>query len=941
MKRLFSCLLLTAFCRLSSQTIVMNEVSNGPSGNMEYVEFVVMDTTVTYNCSGITVPPCIDIRGWIFDDNSGYHGSSGVAAGCIRFSNNPFWSCMPVGTIILLYNELDPNSSLPAIDTLMSDGNCRIVVPVNKINWFEGNLTTPGALACSYPALGWTPGGTWNTTLLANGGDCARIVNLAGCEVFSVCWGTANVSNLIYFPGSAQDRVYYFGNSISNDANNQLNWISGCTDPAACGSNTQTPGAPNNPANAAWINGMNNNCTPIPPLIASVSGSTNGSCPCSASASVSASGSLPPYSYTWSPSPGSGQGTPNAGGLCTGTYSCFVQSTITKCTETVVVSVTNGTVGTTASNTGSYCAGSTIQLNTPSATSYTWAGPGGFVSNSQNPTISASSSTMSGTYSVNVTIGNCVTTATTAVTVNALPALSVNSVVICAGQNATLTAGGASTYTWSNGSNTSSVAVNPTITTNYTVVGSNSVCSNTAITTVSVDPLPVITVGSPTICSGETATLTAGGATSYTWNTGPTTSSIIVSPTVTTNYTITGNNGSCTNTQTTSIMVNPPPTVVVNSPSLCSTQVATLTAGGASTYTWSPGNLSGSSVTVSPTSNQNYTVVGTDANGCNDTASATVLVLPLPTISITPSSSFFCAGQAATLTAGGSAGTYSWTDGTSGTINTPSVGGIYTAVVNTSCGTATSSININFVSAPVVTLSSNSPRVCPNGSVTLTANGGAGNYSWDFTSNTDSIQIVNDPGVYSVSVTNNCGSSTASISITPSFIVPDFTFTPNGGVAPVTINFTNTSSNFNSSGWNFGNGSSSALPNPSSEFNLPGIYTVTLMVTNAEGCIGVITKTIEINDAEPVIIIPNVFTPNDDSVNDFFSITISNVKSFSIVIYDRWGIRVFESSQIKVSWDGTIADGRKCSAGTYFFILNFRDLKDKAKVITGSLQLFR
>ena len=58
----------------------MNEVSNGPSGNKEYVEFIVIDTVVAYNCNSSN-PPCIDIRGWIFDDNSGYHGSGGVAGG--------------------------------------------------------------------------------------------------------------------------------------------------------------------------------------------------------------------------------------------------------------------------------------------------------------------------------------------------------------------------------------------------------------------------------------------------------------------------------------------------------------------------------------------------------------------------------------------------------------------------------------------------------------------------------------------------------------------------------------------------------------------------------------------------------------------------------------------------------------------------------------------
>src|SRR6478609_3559916 len=85
-----------------SQTLIMNEVSNGPTGNQEYVEFVVASNTVTYSCTN-SAPPCIDIRGWIFDDNSGYHGGTsgtGVAPGAIRFSQNSLWSCIPLGTII-------------------------------------------------------------------------------------------------------------------------------------------------------------------------------------------------------------------------------------------------------------------------------------------------------------------------------------------------------------------------------------------------------------------------------------------------------------------------------------------------------------------------------------------------------------------------------------------------------------------------------------------------------------------------------------------------------------------------------------------------------------------------------------------------------------------------------------------------------------------------
>jgi gliding motility-associated-like protein len=350
-RRYVFCFLLLNIFNVNSQTLIMNEVSQGVMGNMEWVEFVVVDTAVVYNCSN-PVPPCIDIRGWIFDDNSGYHGAAGVAAGAIRFSNNILWSCLPLGTIIVIYNNTQPEPSLPPIDNTLSDGNCRIIVPVNDPLLFESNTTTPGAVACSYPATGWTAGGNWNNTLLANSGDCARIVNTLGCEVFSVCYGSANLNTQIYFANGADgtgthtNTVYYF-NGV--DPNSQANWSIGCTDNEIvldanqCGANVQTPGFPNNPANQAYIDQFNNGCQPITPTNATLSASANETCNCDGSASLTASGSIPGYSYQWLNSSFQpiGQVTATASNLCDGSYYGVVTSSI-GCSDTVLVTITPG-----------------------------------------------------------------------------------------------------------------------------------------------------------------------------------------------------------------------------------------------------------------------------------------------------------------------------------------------------------------------------------------------------------------------------------------------------------------------------------------------------------------------------------------------------------------------------------------------------------------------
>ena len=86
-----------------SQTLVINEISQGPSGSKEYVEFLVVPTGAINPCQPNA--NCLDLRGWIFDDNNSYFtpGSTsgvGLAQGSLRFSNSAFWSCIPVGTLI-------------------------------------------------------------------------------------------------------------------------------------------------------------------------------------------------------------------------------------------------------------------------------------------------------------------------------------------------------------------------------------------------------------------------------------------------------------------------------------------------------------------------------------------------------------------------------------------------------------------------------------------------------------------------------------------------------------------------------------------------------------------------------------------------------------------------------------------------------------------------
>ena len=258
LKKSLSCSVLILSYFSFSQTLVINEFSNGPSGVQEYLELIAVDTSQSNNgCNA-----CIDIRGWIIDDNNGYHGSLGIASGCNRFSNDIFWSCIPLGTMITIYNGTETNIDMPADDININDGNCRLVVPLENATLFESNPNTPGAVICDYPNTGWTNGGIWSRIGMRNAGDCIRLVDLNGCEVFSLSYGDITLNSTIYFAGSGIDDVFYF---TGNNPYNQADWLQGCAgDPGACPGNDQTPGTPNSNLNDAYISQFTvNDCQPI------------------------------------------------------------------------------------------------------------------------------------------------------------------------------------------------------------------------------------------------------------------------------------------------------------------------------------------------------------------------------------------------------------------------------------------------------------------------------------------------------------------------------------------------------------------------------------------------------------------------------------------------------------------------------------------------------
>jgi hypothetical protein len=306
------------------------------------------------------------------------------------------------------------------------------------------------------------------------------------------------------------------------------------------------------------------------------------------------------------------------------------------------------------------CPGNIAALIGTGAVTYTWF-PGGLTGSAIGVApISTTVYTVTGTTSL-----GCPASGTLNLVVSPIPTVTASSspLSICLGNTATLSAFGATSYTWNPGVLTgTSVTVSPISNTIYTVTGKNAAgCSNTNTISLVVNPVPSITVSASPIliCIGNSSTLTATGAASYTWSPGGSTiNPLVVSPTVTTTYTVTGINAfGCTSIRTRAVIVsNPTLTAVASSNTLCAGSSVTLTAGGFSTYTWTPGPLTGSSITVTPLSSAVYTVTASTPLGCTSTKTVGLTVIGNPTVIASSSPTAICLGSTATLTALGGTG---------------------------------------------------------------------------------------------------------------------------------------------------------------------------------------------------------------------------------------------------------------------------------------------
>jgi len=397
-----------------------------------------------------------------------------------------------------------------------------------------------------------------------------------------------------------------------------------------------------------------------------------------------------------------------------------------------------------------------------------WSGPG-IVGANNTYTISFN---QPGVYTTTITGGAC--SGTASVLVNQTPTLNITSTsnTLCANNyngslnSITVTAGGATNYTWSSigltnttSNTTSPITYTPDIgSTSGTIslIGTNGTCSNSATYTVTINPNPTITVSSGSLCQGTSITLTANGATDYTWSPSVTlsnnTGSMVISNTnTTTTYNVIGNSLGCfSQSQTSTVNVIPNPTVTVGplTNTICEGTNITITANGATNYTWLPNvNLNintGPVVIANPPSTITYTVFA-EQNTCTTTAVYQVSVIPMPIIQLTAPTQTICQNSNITITANG-ANNYYWTPtNTTGNsiLVSPNTTTTYSVVGSNGQCIGSAFVTINVVPFPNLQVSSNPQQVCQGVSTILNANG-ASNYIW---SPSNSLSSPNTPMV--------------------------------------------------------------------------------------------------------------------------------------------------------------------------------------------------
>ena len=675
------------------------------------------------------------------------------------------------------------------------------------------------------------------------------------------------------------------------------------------------------------------------------------------------------------------------------TYSLIVSDSI-GCSDTaisVIDVVPNPSVFITATDTH-ICANTatTLTANTISTVNYIW--------NLGNPTISNTySPSTSSTYTVVVTdSNNCNATDSILILVNSQPQLQIasNPNSICIGDTAQLSVSSnipTLSYLWNTGATITSIIAFPASTTNYSVIGTDSIgCSDTINFLLVVHNLPQLSINpNPAeICRGDSILLSLNSnipISQYVWSTSSTQSTIMISPQNTSSYSVIATDtNSCMDSTSRIVNVHDNPIVLVSpkGDTICSGESIQLTASyniGFAQFLWNTG-ITVSNPLFAPMTSTNYSVIISDSNGCKGYDTSLVNVTPTPTCSIS-SQSPICSDDSSLVQYIGtatSAATTNWDfDGgiiLSGSgiaphyIRWANIGTYYVTlnVTENGCTSKTDTAEIIEYLTPTVTMSVLDSTVCDSISVDFFSTpNGMMTYHWEFGDplgigqDTSDMQnptyIYGISGIFNVSllITSNDGCSAylqknAMVEVYPGVNAQFILNPPISYDREPMISFTDQSITPTAWHWEFddiasGTSNISNLKDPFHIYQQAGTYHPLLVAMNSYGCTD--TASAEVIIYEPSsFYIPNAFTPDGDGLNDLFFAKGLNFdeSTFEIYIYNRWGKQVYQSFDFKEGWDGNdYKTGIECPAAVYSYVIRFNDNQGKNIEHVGSITLIR
>lgn len=704
-------------------------------------------------------------------------------------------------------------------------------------------------------------------------------------------------------------------------------------------------------ANNCWAN-KSITITAPPPLTITSNLVTNVSCfgGNDGSIAVSISGGQPSYLYSWD----NGLSTNPINNLTIGNYTLYLTDA-NSCTTSQSFSLTQPSLVVIDSiiTTNVTCFGltnGTAQAQAHGGTgtlSYSWSN--GVLGQSVN-NLGAGNPTLHVTDANNCQVSqNLIITSPPLITIDSLRVDNVK----CAGGNTGAvyvhaTGGtGNLTYSWSNGH------IGQTLTQVYAgnyllYISDVNNCQIIENITISQPlPLQVATQTLANACNGlatgSIMAIVSGGTSpySYLWSNGQTTQIATNLALGTHTVTITDANG-CKNTASTTIL----PFTIVLSPTNISCfgqndgQISVFASGGVGNYTYSWNNnvITSLNNNLSP---GNYTVWVTDTTSCLLSSSA-IITQPNPlTMEVDSIKIVDCFGAntgKATLAIAGGTKPYLYSWSPAPVTYTPNPSGLLAQHLSantyqlwiTDKHNCQDSISFTISQIPqmVVTVADIESAFCdlPNGNAWIQVVGGNGNYtySWNTNPSQTSAHLQNvAEGSYKVYITDQKGCKTSLVLSMPNVPPPTtyFTSSPNY-MEPIVENqpilFQNLSLNAYSYSWNFGDMTTSTTINPQHIYSIAASYTVTLTGFDAHKmCPTSYSITYPILP-DGQVFIPNVFTPNEDGLNEGFTVIGLGIVEMELIIYDRWGIEITTLKSPAEAWDGK-KKGIPCPEGAYTY----------------------